>query len=99
MLNRKILLIVVGLLLAACGTEQQDDEGGPGFEGTWEPLPNLELSEYGLYTSFDANERYLAWIEMYENQVFVYDLNADTLECVDNHKSSVTMDATCRKAR
>ena len=79
MLSRKILLIVVGLLLVACGTEQQDDEGGPGFEGTWEPLPNLELSEYGLYASFDANERYLAWIEMYENQVFVYDLNADTL--------------------
>lgn len=79
MLSRKVLTIMVGLLLAACGTEQQANEVGPGNEGTWEPLPNLELSEYGLYASFDANDRYLAWVEMYENQVFVYDLNADTL--------------------
>jgi hypothetical protein len=77
--SRKVLTIVIGLLLAACGTEQQANEVGPGNEGTWEPLANLELSEYGRYASFDANDRYLAWIEVYENQVFVYDLNADSL--------------------
>ncbi|MFO8233680.1 MAG: hypothetical protein R6U20_13605 [Longimonas sp.] len=74
-----VIVFIVTLLFAACSGEQQAKQSRAIPEGTWEPLPNLELSEYGLYASFDANDRYLAWIEMYENQVFVYDLNADSL--------------------
>ena len=47
-----------------------------------EEFTNINLEEGMAYDGFTASDNYLAWLELYKKEVFIYDLSAKSLEKV-----------------
>lgn len=78
-MKKALHLLIASLLLLGCTSEEQAGGSYTFDSAGLTPLANLHLPVDYLYGSFDANDRFLVWGELYENEVFIYDLKEKSL--------------------
>jgi len=81
MIAPRYILITMGFvivcLLFACQESQHTGDTVAALDPYgFEILPGIELPVDGLYGRLSATDDYLIWIEMFDNKVYVYDLEA-----------------------